>query len=88
MHKSLAAALVLAVGAISAASAAETWPLSRQQVFDASGRPLLVPRVAFFKAGTTTPLAVYSDAALTKPLAQPVKADGTGRFPRIYLPSA
>lgn len=88
MHKSLAAGLALALGWISLASAAETWPLSRQQVFDASGRPLLVPRVAFFKAGTTTPLEVYSDAALTRPLAQPVKADGAGRFPRVYLPAA
>ncbi len=88
MHKSLAAGLALALGWISLASAAETWPLSRQQVLDASGRPLLVPSVAFFKAGTTTPLAVYSDPALSKPLAQPVKADGTGRFPRIYLPTA
>ncbi|MEI0296549.1 hypothetical protein R1N38_29235, partial [Klebsiella sp. 76637] len=65
MHKSLAAGLALAVGWISLASAAETWPLSRQQVLDASGRPLLVPSVAFFKAGTTTPLAVYSDPALS-----------------------
>lgn len=88
MHRSFAAGLVLALGLISAASAAESWPKSRQQILDASGRPLLVPSVAFFKAGTTTPLAVYSDAALTKPLAQPVKADGTGRFPRIYLPTA
>lgn len=86
MHRSFAAGLVLALGLISAASAAESWPKSRQQILDASGRPLLVPNVAFFAAGTTTPLAVYSDAALTRPLAQPVKADGTGRFPRVYLP--
>ncbi|AMB47846.1 hypothetical protein [Methylobacterium sp. AMS5] len=88
MHKPLAAGLVLALGLISAASAAESWSKSRQQILDASGRPLLVPSVVFFAAGTTTPLAVYSDAALTKPLAQPVKADGAGRFPRIYLPTA
>ncbi|TFZ59300.1 hypothetical protein E4V01_07540 [Methylorubrum sp. Q1] len=88
MLKPLAAGLALALGLISAASAAESWPKSRQQILDASGRPLLVPSVAFFAAGTTTPLAVYSDPALTKPLAQPVKADGTGRFPRVYLPTA
>lgn len=88
MHKSLAAALALALGLISVASAAESWPKSRQQILDASGRPLLVPSVIFYAAGTTTPLAVYSDPALTKPLAQPVRADGTGRFPRIYLPVA
>lgn len=87
MHKLIVSALALALGLMSAASATETWPKSRQQVLDASGRPLLVPRVFFFKAGTTTPLTVYSDAALTKPMPQPVKADGTGRFPRIYLPA-
>lgn len=65
-----------------------SWPLSRQQILDASGRPLLVPRVSFYDAGTTKPLAVYSDAGLTKALAQPVLADGSGRFPRIYLPTA
>ncbi|QDI83144.1 hypothetical protein E8E01_23395 [Methylorubrum populi] len=88
MHKLIVFAVALSLGLISAASATETWPKSRQQVLDASGRPLLVPSVVFFKAGTTAPLDVYSDAALTKPLAQPVKADGTGRFPRIYLPAA
>lgn len=65
-----------------------SWPLSRQQILDASGRPLLVPRVAFYAAGTTKPIEVFSDPGLTKPLAQPVKADATGRFPRIYLPTA
>ncbi|KQP61124.1 hypothetical protein ASF41_22915 [Methylobacterium sp. Leaf111] len=63
-----------------------SWPLSRQQVLDDSGRPLLVPRVFFFLGGTTTPLTVYKDAALKTPWTQPVKADGFGRFPRVYLP--
>ncbi|MFK5596802.1 hypothetical protein ACFZ8E_07330 [Methylobacterium sp. HMF5984] len=64
----------------------QSWPLSRQQVLDASGRPLLVPRAFFYDAGTTKPLTVFSDAALSVPLTQPVVADGTGRFPRVYLP--
>ncbi|GJE75889.1 hypothetical protein [Methylorubrum suomiense] len=86
MHHPLAAGLALALGLIASASATESWPKSRQQVLDASGRPLLSPSVAFFAAGTTSPLTVYSDPGLTKPLPHPVKADGNGRFPRIYLP--
>ncbi|KQU17734.1 hypothetical protein ASG63_09605 [Methylobacterium sp. Leaf94] len=64
-----------------------SWPLSRQQVLDDSGRPLLVPSVNFYAAGTTASLTVYKDAALSKPWTQPVKADGFGRFPRVYLPA-
>jgi len=64
-----------------------SWPLSRQQVLDANGRPYLPVSVNFFAGGTTTPLTVFSDAGLTVPLTQPVVADGTGRFPRVYLPA-
>jgi hypothetical protein len=64
-----------------------SWPLSRQQVLDANGRPYLPAYAEFYAGGTTTPLTVYADAALTVPLTQPVQADGTGRFPRVYLPA-
>lgn len=64
-----------------------SWPLSRQQVLDADGRPYLPVSVNFFAGGTTTPLTVYADAGLTVPLPQPVQTDGTGRFPRVYLPA-
>lgn len=64
-----------------------SWPFSRQQVLDADGRPYLPASANFFAGGTTTPLAVYSDAALSVPLPQPVTTDGTGRFPRVYLPA-
>lgn len=64
-----------------------SWPLSRQQVLDANGRPYLPAYANFFAGGTTAPLTVYADADLTVPLTQPVKADGTGRFPRVYLPA-
>ena len=63
-----------------------SWPLSRQQVLDESGRPLLVPRVNFYAGGTTNPITVFKDAARTQPWTQPVVADGFGRFPRVYLP--
>jgi len=64
-----------------------SWPFSRQQVLDADGRPYLPVSVNFFAGGTTNPLTVYADAGLTVPLTQPVVADGTGRFPRVYLPA-
>lgn len=64
-----------------------SWPFSRQQVLDADGRPYLPVSVNFFAGGTTKPLTVFADAALTVPLTQPVESDGTGRFPRVYLPA-
>lgn len=64
----------------------QIWPLSRQQVLDASGRPILIPRANFYAAGTTDPLEVYADPDRTIALPQPVEADGFGRFPRVYLP--
>lgn len=63
-----------------------SWPLSRQQVLDASGRPYLVPHVEFYAGGTTDALTVFKDPTLSTPHAQPVIADGFGRFPRVYLP--
>lgn len=63
-----------------------SWPFSRQQVLDDSGRPLLIPRVNFYAGGTTNPITVYKDPARTQPHTQPVEADGFGRFPRVYLP--
>lgn len=64
-----------------------SWPLSRQQVLDADGRPHLVPRAYFYAAGTTDPLTVYGDPEMTDALPWPVVADGFGRFPRVYLPA-
>ncbi|MFC6790564.1 hypothetical protein ACFQE0_13705 [Methylobacterium komagatae] len=64
-----------------------SWPLSRQQVLDANGRPCLPAYAHFFAGGTTDPLTVYADAGLTVPLPDPVKTDGEGRFPRVFLPA-
>lgn len=64
-----------------------SWPFSRQEVLDANGRPYLPVSANFFAGGTTTPLTVYADAALSVPLTQPVTTDGTGRFPRVHLPA-
>ena len=42
-------------------------------------------RFALYKAGTTTPTAMYSDAALTTSLGSEITESG-GRFPQVYLP--
>jgi len=63
------------------------WQLSRQQVLDNSGRPLLIARANLYAGGTSTSLTVYKDAALTNPWTQPVEADGFGRVLRMYLPA-
>lgn len=43
---------------------------------------------SFYASGTSTPLAVYADAALTTTLGAVVTADGGGRFPPIYFNGA
>lgn len=40
----------------------------------------------FYTNNSTTPLVVYSNAALTNALSWPVVADNTGVFPSIYIP--
>src|SRR4051794_15252429 len=63
-----------------------SWPLSRQQVLDADGRPVLDVRAYFYVAGTSAPIAVYADSGLAQPLPWPVVPDAAGRFPRVYFP--
>lgn len=43
-------------------------------------------QISFFLTGTTTPVTVYQDAALTNPYTSlPITADGGGTLPPIYL---
>lgn len=51
---------------------------------DANGNPLSGGKLETYIAGTTTPLATYSDAALTTPHANPVILNAAGRA-TIYL---
>jgi hypothetical protein len=44
--------------------------------------------ITFYQSGTTTLLPIYSTADLTTQLANPLVADGAGRWPNIYLDSA
>lgn len=64
-----------------------SWPLSRQQVLDLNGRPILDVRARFFAPGTTQPIAVFADAGETQAHPDPLVPDMNGRFPRVYLPA-
>lgn len=57
----------------------------RTREFNPDGTVMPGARLYFYAAGTTTPLAVYQDAALTVPHANPVLADSGGLFPQIWL---
>lgn len=54
---------------------------------DDDGNPLVGGKLYTYAAGTTTPLATYSDVDLTTPNANPVILDGAGRA-TVYLESA
>lgn len=50
-----------------------------RQYFDTSNAPLAGGKLYSYAAGTTTPLAVYTDAFLTVPATNPVTLDAYGR---------
>jgi hypothetical protein len=60
-------------------------PTPVQQWFDSAGRPLAGGTLAFYQAGTSTPLPVYADWQLTTPLSNPVVLDAGGRTPEVFL---
>lgn len=55
---------------------------------DAQGDPYPGATLTFYAAGTTTPQAVYTTAALTTPHSNPVVAAANGSFDPIYLNDA
>lgn len=54
-------------------------PIGRVQYFDNNGAPLASGKLYTYMAGTTTPIATYSDADLTVPNANPTILDSAGR---------
>lgn len=56
-----------------------------QTTLDANANAVSGARLTFYASGTTTPVPVYADAALTTALTSPVIADSAGRFVPIYL---
>lgn len=57
-------------------------------VEDVAGAVLAGSKLYFYTTGTSTPLATYSDQALTIANANPVVADASGRFGAIWLQNA
>lgn len=64
---------------------AALWPRSGDRQTTANNRVIAGARAYFFEAGTTTPLTVYADAALTVAHEHPVAADAYGAWPAVYL---
>jgi hypothetical protein len=58
-------------------------------VEDANGNPYVGAKLYVYVPGTTTPAAIYADAALSIPLANPLAgatgSDAAGNFPRAYI---
>lgn len=57
----------------------------RFQVVDGNGRPHSGAKLAFYRAGTSSLVAIYQNAAGSTPHTNPVLADASGVFPPIYL---
>lgn len=62
--------------------------LPKQVVLTNAGELIPGALAYFYEAGTATPLSVYTERTLTTPHANPVVADGYGRFPTIYYDPA
>jgi hypothetical protein len=60
---------------------AELAPAFRQQFFDSNGLPLAGGFVYTYAAGTTTPLATYTDETGLTPNTNPVVLDSSGQAP-------
>ena len=60
-------------------------PDARQRVFDALGAVMPGALLYAYEASTSTPLATYSDSALTVPNANPLVSSASGLFGPIFL---
>lgn len=54
-------------------------PVIRHQFFTSNGDPCASCTLTTYAAGTTTPIATYTDSALTTPNANPIVLDSAGR---------
>lgn len=61
------------------------------KVTDSNGNPIVGAVLKVYEVGTTTNRAIYSDAALTTPLTNPLSganaSNASGDFPRFYMAS-
>jgi len=61
---------------------------SFEMIADGNGVPHSGALVTVYAAGTTTPLAVYSDKDLSVPASNPIVCDGNGQHPMRYIAAA
>lgn len=66
----------------------EMFVLPFRPAYDSNGRTVPGAQAWFTLTGTNTETPVYSDEALTVEHANPLVADGLGKFPRAYLDPA
>lgn len=78
---------ILALFAVPSFAQVSIGPWVVPQYFNNSGRPCAGCKLASFAAGTSTPLATYSEPSGTFPNANPTIMDSAGRA-RIYLTGA
>lgn len=62
-------------------------PQPKAQFFDVNGSPLVGGKVYTYAAGTTTPLATYTDASATTPNTNPVILDSRGECNLWFAPA-
>lgn len=67
---------------------ADQLDINRLTAFDASGDPLSGAKAYFFESGTSTPVTVYSDAALSVAHPSPLVADSSGVFAPVFYGDA
>lgn len=51
---------------------------------DSNGNPVSGSTLTYYQNGTTTPVSIYAEAALSTPLANPLTSDSAGVFPQVY----
>lgn len=61
---------------------------NRLTAFDSAGDPVNGAKAYFYQTGTTTPVTVYSDTALSVAHASPLVADSSGVFAPVYYGAA
>ncbi len=66
--------------------AATVMPVPIQQFFDDNGDPLAGGMIYTYEAGTSTPVAVYTDSDLTVPASNPIVLDSAGRTTTPIFP--
>ena len=67
---------------------AEQISFNALRAFDADGLPAGGAKAFFYETGTTTPVTVYAESALTTPLASPHVADADGFFAQVFSDGA